>query len=145
MIDAAQIVLLAVIVALTVLLVFLGIQIFFTLLEFRKTLKKANKVLDDLGVVSAAVASPISAFSSLVSMITILRKNNFLSTIIAALNSGLMAKKDKKNPVFEKKQEKVTQEKEKKVESTNGELKQEEEEEKPPIRRFFKGIPKRYY
>lgn len=40
---------------LLVMLVFLGVQLYITLAELRKTLVKANRVLDDAGVISDAV------------------------------------------------------------------------------------------
>lgn len=67
MIDAAQAVLFFVIVILTVLLVILGIQIFFILRELRQTLIKANKVLDNTGTITESVSGPISSLSSLAS------------------------------------------------------------------------------
>jgi|SRR3989344_9148275 len=65
MIDTAQAILLFVIVALTVLLFILGIQVFFILRELQKTVKKANKVLDDTEVITHSVSGPISSFSTL--------------------------------------------------------------------------------
>lgn len=63
--DAAQTVLLFVIVVLTVLLLILGIQVFFVLREFKQTVIKANKVLDDTGLITKSVSGPISTLSSL--------------------------------------------------------------------------------
>lgn len=65
MIDPAQTVLFLVIIILTVLLVVLGIQVFFILRELRKTINKANKVLDDTGVITESVSKPISSLSTL--------------------------------------------------------------------------------
>lgn len=65
MIDTAQAILLFVVVVLTVLLVVLGVQIFFILKDFRKTLTKANKVLDDTSLITESVSGPISSFSNL--------------------------------------------------------------------------------
>lgn len=48
MLDSAQSLLLIVIVVLTILLIVLGVQTFFILREFRKTLVKTNKVLDEV-------------------------------------------------------------------------------------------------
>lgn len=62
--DAAQIVLLLVIVVLTILLIVLGIQVYFILRELRKTVMKANKVLDDTGSITGSVSRPISSLSS---------------------------------------------------------------------------------
>jgi uncharacterized protein YoxC len=65
MIDPAQTALFLVVIILTVLLLVLGIQVFFILRELRKTLEKANKVLDDTGVITESVSKPISSLSSL--------------------------------------------------------------------------------
>ena len=65
MIDPAQTALFLVIIVLTILLVVLGIQVFFILRELRKTIEKANKVLDDTGVITESVSGPISSLSSL--------------------------------------------------------------------------------
>ena len=66
MIDPAQTALFLVIIVLTILLLILGIQVFFILKEFRKTLAKANKVLDDTGLITESVSVPISNLSSVV-------------------------------------------------------------------------------
>ena len=65
MTDPAQSALFLVIIVLTILLLILGIQVFFILRELRKTIDKANKVLDDTGVITESVSKPISSFSSL--------------------------------------------------------------------------------
>ena len=63
--DSAQIILIIVIILLTVLLAVLGIQVFFILREFRKTVSKANKVLDNTNVITQSVSAPISSLSSI--------------------------------------------------------------------------------
>ena len=63
--DPAQFVLFLVIIVLTVLLVVLGVQAFFILKELRKTVSKANKVLDDTEVITHSVSGPLSSLSSL--------------------------------------------------------------------------------
>ena len=63
--DSAQIILVIVIILLTVLLLALGIQVFFILREFRKTVSKANKVLDNTNVITQSVSAPISSLSSI--------------------------------------------------------------------------------
>jgi hypothetical protein len=65
MTDPAQTALFLIIVILTILLVILGVQVFFILRELRKTLEKANKVLDDTGVITESVSKPISSLSTL--------------------------------------------------------------------------------
>lgn len=67
MIDPAQIALLIVIIALTILLFILGIQVFFILRDFRKTVQKTNKILDNTDVITESIAGPASSVSSIVS------------------------------------------------------------------------------
>lgn len=67
MIDAVQIILLLVIVVLAILLVVLGIQVFFILREIRKTVLKANQVLDDTGTITRSVTGPISSAATIMS------------------------------------------------------------------------------
>lgn len=65
MIDTTQILLMLIILVLTTMLTVIGVQVFFILREFRVTLQKANKVLDDTGVISESVSKPISLMSTL--------------------------------------------------------------------------------
>ncbi len=65
MIDPAQAALFLVIIVLTVLLIILGIQVFFILRGLRKTIEKTNKILDDTSTITESVSGPISSFSSL--------------------------------------------------------------------------------
>ncbi len=65
MIDPAQAALFLVIIVLTLLLIVLGIQVFFILRELRKTIDKTNKILDDTGSITESVSGPISSFSSI--------------------------------------------------------------------------------
>ena len=67
--DAAQVALFVVIIVLAALFLTLGIQVFFILREFRKTVSKANKVLDNTNVITESVSTPISSLSSFVSSI----------------------------------------------------------------------------
>jgi hypothetical protein len=62
--DTAQILLLIVVVILTVLLVALGVQVFFILREFKNTVAKLNKVLDDAGTITESVSTPIASLST---------------------------------------------------------------------------------
>lgn len=88
MTDPAQTALFLVVVALTILLVVLGIQVYFILRELRKTIDKANKVLDDTGVITESVSKPISSLSSL----TMGLKTG--ATIAKILNGGKKKHKD---------------------------------------------------
>lgn len=63
--DPAQTALFLVIIVLTVLLLVLGIQVFFILKELRQTIAKTNKVLDEAGVITESVSGPISSISAL--------------------------------------------------------------------------------
>lgn len=88
MTDPAQTALFLVVVALTILLVVLGVQVYFILRELRKTIDKANKVLDDTGVITESVSKPISSLSSL----TMGLKTG--ATIAKILNGGKKKHKD---------------------------------------------------
>lgn len=63
--DPAQTVLFLVITVLTLLLLVLGIQVFFILRELRQTITKTNKVLDDAGEITESVSAPISNLSGI--------------------------------------------------------------------------------
>jgi uncharacterized protein YoxC len=66
MFDPAQILLFIVILILTILLLVLGIQVFFILRDVRQTIAKANKVLDDTGQITESVSAPLTNISQLV-------------------------------------------------------------------------------
>lgn len=63
--SVIQGVLLFALLILTILVLVLGVQVFFILRELRRTVAKANKVLDDAGVITESVSGPVSALSSL--------------------------------------------------------------------------------
>ena len=63
--DIAQIALIVIIGILAILLLVLGIQVFFILRELRKTVSKTNKVLDNTEVITESVSAPLSSLSSL--------------------------------------------------------------------------------
>lgn len=65
MIDPAQTALFLVILILTILLVVLGIQVYFILRALRITINKANKVLENAGTITESVSKPISSLSTL--------------------------------------------------------------------------------
>lgn len=64
--DATQALLFGVVTVLTLLLVAVGIQVFFILREVRQALDKINKILDDASFVSGAVAKPVAGLASFV-------------------------------------------------------------------------------
>ncbi len=92
--DSAQIILIIVIILLTVLLAVLGIQVFFILREFRKTVSKANKVLDNTNVITQSVSAPISSLSSIATGIK--TGATFINLFKKILSSGDDEKKKKK-------------------------------------------------
>ncbi len=63
--DPAQTALFLVIIILTILLLVLGIQVFFILRELRHTIAKTNKVLDEAGQITESVSAPLSSISAL--------------------------------------------------------------------------------
>ncbi len=113
MIDPAQIVLFLVIIILTTLLVALGIQVFVILRELRKAVGKANKILEDTGIITESVSTPLATLSSL------------MMGVKTGVSVANLLKK-------------VSKFGEKKIEDKNV-----EDNKKPLIRRFFKGISKK--
>lgn len=61
-----QILLFVVVTVLTTLLVLSGIQVVALLKELRETLRKVNKVVDDVGDISSSVSKPIVSASNFV-------------------------------------------------------------------------------
>jgi len=123
MVDSTQIVLFLVIIVLTILLVVLGIQVFFILRELRRAVAKANKILEDTGIITESVSTPLATLSSL------------MMGVKTGVSVANLLKK-------------VSKFGEKKIENKNdGELRSDnslsEENKKPLIRRFFKGVSRK--
>lgn len=57
-------VLLIVVIVLTGLVVVLGIQVYYILRDFRTTVGKTNKILDDVSSISGSMSSTVDHFSS---------------------------------------------------------------------------------
>jgi hypothetical protein len=79
--DPIQLTIIGVSITLTLLLVILGIQVYLILKEFRISLQKTNKMLDDAGKVTETVSDGVSSMSGFMngirtglSMITSLKK-----------------------------------------------------------------------
>ena len=64
--EAAQILLYIIILVLTILLIVLGIQVFFILRDIRKTVTKTNKVLDNTEEITDSIKRPLSSLSALI-------------------------------------------------------------------------------
>jgi cell shape-determining protein MreC len=67
--DAAQILIILVVGVLAFVLLILGVQIFFILREFKNTISKVNKVLDDTGVITESVATPVANLSNILTSV----------------------------------------------------------------------------
>ncbi len=61
--DPIQLTIIGVSVTLTILLVVLGIQVFYILKEIRFSVQKTNKMLDDAGKVSGTVSEGVTSMS----------------------------------------------------------------------------------
>lgn len=90
MVDPVQMILLVVILVLTILLVVLGVQVFFILKELRQTITKTNKVLDNADSITENIDAPLSALSSLALGV----KASSLITIVNLVRSFLGRSKD---------------------------------------------------
>lgn len=86
--DPVQAVLLFVIVIITILLIVLGIQVFFVLRELRTGIRQAKRVLQNTESITESISEPISFLSNLTGNATT------LSTIAHILK--IFTKKDKK-------------------------------------------------
>lgn len=61
--ETTQLLLILTVSSLTIMLLIVGSQVALILREFRESVKKMNKILDDAGVVSESVAKPIAGLS----------------------------------------------------------------------------------
>lgn len=68
--DLTQAILLSTIVVLAVFVVFLGFQVYFVLKDFRHTLHKVDRVLDDADGLLLEVKKPITSLSGIFTAIT---------------------------------------------------------------------------
>lgn len=64
--DPIQLTIIGVSVTLTILLVILGIQLFFILKEVQRSLQKTNKMLDDAGKVTGTVSDGVTSMTGFV-------------------------------------------------------------------------------
>lgn len=68
--DITQAVILSVIVVLAIFLVVIGIQVFFTLKDLRKSLKKANMLMDDADKIVSQIKKPIETAGNMLTALT---------------------------------------------------------------------------
>lgn len=64
MTQPAQVVLIFVIAALTILILIIGVQVFFILTEFRKSAQKLNQVLDNATKISDSVTNALTSLGN---------------------------------------------------------------------------------
>lgn len=93
MTDPAQILLFIVIIILTLLLLVLGIQVFFILKDLRKTISKANKVLDNTGDITQSVSQPLTSISG---VLMGLKAGGVIAKIIKKVSDYSEGEKDAK-------------------------------------------------
>jgi len=70
MTESAQILLIVVVTTLTILLTLVGVEVFLILKEFKKSVEKINKILDDAEMISESVTKPIVSVSSSLSSLS---------------------------------------------------------------------------
>lgn len=68
--DLIQIVIISVLIVLTLFLVVLGFQAFFTLRDFRTTLRRMNKLFDNTDDLVVEVKKPIESVGHMITAIT---------------------------------------------------------------------------
>lgn len=68
--DITQAVILSVIVVLAIFLVVIGIQIFFTLKDLRKSLKKANQLMEDADNIVSQIKKPVETAGNMLTALT---------------------------------------------------------------------------
>lgn len=68
--DATQAILLSAIIVLAIFIIVVGTQAFLTLKDLRKTLKKANKLMDGAEDIVSQVKKPIEAAGSVFTAVT---------------------------------------------------------------------------
>lgn len=90
MTDFVQATVIFAIVSLTVVFIFLGIQLYKILGEGKKSIEKMNKMLDDMGIITGSIAKPISDASGFFTGL----KNGmkFVGSIFGKEKSGTKAK-----------------------------------------------------
>lgn len=82
MIDTVQLILLFVIILLTLILVVLGVQVFFILQEVKKTVKKTNMILESAETLTNSLSQPLTGLS------TLLFSTKSLSILAKLLHGG---------------------------------------------------------
>ncbi len=64
--DPVQLTIIGISIALTILVIILGVQVYYILKEIRSSVQKANKMLDDAGVVTGTVSEGVTSMSGFI-------------------------------------------------------------------------------
>lgn len=100
--QSVSILLVFVISVLSSVLAICGIQVYLILKEFRESIKKLNKMLDDMGMISSSVAKPISGFSEFImGLKTGLEAFKGLAGLLKNFGSGKSAKSEEEKKISE--------------------------------------------
>ena len=138
--DPAQTVLFLVIIILTALLVVLGIQAFLILRELRKAVGKANKILEDAGIITESVSTPLATLSTLMMGVkTGVSVANLLKKVSKFGEKKIEGEKDGEL----KPNAQLLEEEKKSREAASDAANAGSGSARPLIRRFFKGISKK--
>ncbi len=92
MLSPTQILLIIVVSVLTAILAVIGTQVVYILRESRRSIEKVNKMLDDAGKVSEAIAKPIASLSNSIGGLSGLA--GFFSWLISRKKKNQEEKKD---------------------------------------------------
>ena len=92
MTETLQIILFVMLVVVIVFFLILGVQVFFLVQEVRRTISKANKVIDNTSVITENVSGRISSFTDLVGGVT----TGTMAVKVLKLIIGAATKSDKK-------------------------------------------------
>lgn len=68
--DVTQAVILSTIIVLAIFLVVVGVQIFLTLKDLRKSLKKANKLMDETDAIVSQIKKPVETAGNMLTALT---------------------------------------------------------------------------
>lgn len=92
MTDSLQIILIIMLMVVIVFFIILGVQVFFLIQDVRKTITKANRVLDNTNDITESITEPLSALSGVVGTLG----TGAILTKILKVAVGIVSKTDSK-------------------------------------------------
>lgn len=98
--EVTQILLVVTVLVLTTILSIVGFEVFLILKEFRESVRKMNKILDDAGIISESVAKPIAGLSDLASGLRSLAE--FIKAFVGEKKTEIKKIEEKKEEVGNK-------------------------------------------